>query len=573
MNKTIIPRALPEVGVALSEELHPVLRRIYAARGVTDEKALDRELRALLPLDQLAGAEQAAVLIADLLSASGRILVVADFDCDGATSCALALLALRAMGAEHVDYLVPNRFEFGYGLTPEIVALAEERRPDLIITVDNGISSVAGVAVANAAGIPVIVTDHHLPGDALPEAAALVDPNLPDNPFPAKSTAGVGVIFYVMLALRAELRRRGHFQGRDEPNMADYLDLVALGTVADVVALEQNNRILVHQGLKRIRAGRCRPGILALLAAAGRNPPRVQAADMGFFVAPRLNAAGRLDDMSLGIECLLANTLAEARPLAAELDRLNHERRSIEEGMKQQAEALLNGLLAKEAGLNLGLCLYDDSWHQGVIGILASRIKERYHRPVIAFALGDEGELKGSARSLPGLHIRDLLDEMAAQRPGLLRKFGGHAMAAGLTLEAGRFDEFSALFDQVVRRHLREEDLRPVIHSDGEIAAAELNMALARLISEAGPWGQAFPEPVFHGDFEVVQQRLLQDKHWKLVLRHVGHESLYDAIGFGLAQSCPAPLPERVRLAYQLDINEFRGNIGLQLRIVHLEAG
>ena len=573
MQKTIVSRPAPASVANLTGDLHPVLRRIYACRGVQNDEELDLGLGRLLPVERMDGAFEAARLLFQAMREQRRILIIGDFDCDGATSTALSVLALRGMGAEQVDYLVPNRFEYGYGLTPEIVALAASAyAPDLILTVDNGVSSVDGVAAANRLGIQVVVTDHHLPGPVLPDAAAMVNPNLPDNGFPAKSTAGVGVVFYVLLALRSLLRERGWFDERSEPNMGDYLDLLALGTVADVVPLERNNRILVHQGLARIRAGRCRPGIIALLEVAGRNPRRAQASDLGFTVGPRLNAAGRLDDMSLGIECLLTDDPGRARELAAELDQLNRDRRHIEDDMRQQAETLLEAVMLKESDLPWGLCLYDDSWHQGVIGIVASRIKERHHRPVIAFAPGDDGEIKGSARSIPGVHIRDVLDEVAAGSPGLLLKFGGHAMAAGLTLEAHRLDEFKELFNAVLHRRLDKDAFKAVIESDGEIAAEDMNLDLAYLVEQGGPWGQGFPEPVFHGEFDVIQQRQLQDKHWKLVVRPPGSNQVFDAIGFNLVRACPSPLPQRLLMAYQLDVNEFRGSINLQLRIAHMEA-
>ena len=573
MQKTIVSRPAPASVANLTGDLHPVLRRVYACRGVQNDEELDLGLGRLLPVERMDGAFEAARLLFQAMREQRRILIIGDFDCDGATSTALSVLALRGMGAEQVDYLVPNRFEYGYGLTPEIVALAASAyAPDLILTVDNGVSSVDGVAAANRLGIQVVVTDHHLPGPVLPDAAAMVNPNLPDNGFPAKSTAGVGVVFYVLLALRSLLRERGWFDERSEPNMGDYLDLLALGTVADVVPLERNNRILVHQGLARIRAGRCRPGITALLEVAGRNPRRAQASDLGFTVGPRLNAAGRLDDMSLGIECLLTDDPGRARELAAELDQLNRDRRHIEDDMRQQAETLLEAVMLKESDLPWGLCLYDDSWHQGVIGIVASRIKERHHRPVIAFAPGDDGEIKGSARSIPGVHIRDVLDEVAAGSPGLLLKFGGHAMAAGLTLEAHRLDEFKELFNAVLHRRLDKDAFKAVIESDGEIAAEDMNLDLAYLVEQGGPWGQGFPEPVFHGEFDVIQQRQLQDKHWKLVVRPPGSNQVFDAIGFNLVRACPSPLPQRLLMAYQLDVNEFRGSINLQLRIAHMEA-
>jgi len=559
----------------LAADYHPVLLRAYSARGISSAKELDHSLGALLPVDLLGGLDAAVVLLANAVQQGQRILIIGDFDCDGATSCALGVLALRAMGCGHVDYLVPNRFDYGYGLTPEIVALAQEQQPDLIITVDNGISSIAGVAAAKEAGIPVIVTDHHLPGNQLPDAAAIVNPNVPGNPFPGKATAGVGVIFYVLLGLRACLREQNWFEQQNlaVPNMAEYLDLVALGTVADVVPLDANNRILVSQGLARIRAGHCRPGITALLEMAGRNPSRASTSDIGFAVGPRLNAAGRLDDMSVGIECLLTASTQQAREYARQLDRLNRDRRRIEDEMREQAQSILDEWsMQDEAELPWGLCLYDESWHQGVIGILASRIKERYHRPVIVFAKGNAGEVRGSARSIKGLHIRDALDEIAASQPGMLTKFGGHAMAAGMSLAAESLPEFMQLFDQVSRRRLTPDDMRAVALSDGEIPADMLDLELARLIADGGPWGQAFPEPMFDGNFDVVSQRVLKDKHWKLVLQASGGGQVFDAIGFNLLDQHPAPLPDTIRIAYQLDINEFRGNISLQLRIHTIEA-
>ena len=556
----------------LPAELPALLRRIYAARGIRHADELGRSLGDLLPPQRLGGTERAAALIADCMAQGGRLLVVGDFDADGATSCALAVLAIRAMGHQSVDYLVPNRFEYGYGLTPEIVALARERDPDLIITVDNGISSIEGVAAAREAGIPVLITDHHLPGEVLPEAAAIVNPNLPDEPFPSKAMAGVGVIFYVLLALRAELQRRGWFDDTrgPAPNMAQFLDLVALGTVADVVPLDRNNRILVHQGLMRIRAGDCRPGILALLETAGRDHRRVNAGDLGFVVGPRLNAAGRLDDMSRGIACLLAESLAEARPLARELDALNRERRDIEQQMQAQAEAMLAGLQSDEATQDWGLCLFREEWHQGVIGILASRIKERYHRPVIAFAAADEERLKGSARSIPGLHIRDALDRVAARHPDLLERFGGHAMAAGLTLKRAHFAAFARAFDAVVRELLPEQALQPLLPTDGPVPPQALDLATARAIEAGGPWDQGFPEPLFDDRFEILSGRIVGERHWKLVLQHPDGGEPIDGIAFGLAERLPE-LPQRAHLAYRLDINHWQGRERLQLRVEHLE--
>jgi len=549
------------------------LWRIYRARGVSAGTELERQLPSLIPPDRMTGLDAAVTVLFDAIKHGRRILVVGDFDADGATSCALAVLVLRAFGHHAVQFLVPNRFEFGYGLTPEIVEHARGLEPDLIVTVDNGISSVSGVAAANKLGWQVVVTDHHLAGAVLPQADALVNPNLPDNTFPSKALAGVGVIFYVLLGLRSRLRDVRWFEERRiaVPNMAEYLDLVALGTVADVVPLDRNNRVLVHQGLKRIRSGRCRHGITALLRVAGRNPARAQAADMGFAVGPRLNAAGRIDDMSLGIDCLLADDPDQAQVLATELDRLNRERRAIETEMKQQAEAVLETWAPDDPReLPWGLCLYQQGWHQGVIGILASRVKERYHRPVIAFAPGGDNLIKGSARSIPGMHIRDVLDEVAVQQPELLQKFGGHAMAAGMTIREADFDDFAQVFDQVVRRHLRPDDLEAVVHSDGAIADQEMTLETARAIMDGGPWGQGFAEPMFDGQFEVISSRVVGDKHWKLVLCPIGSDLAVDAIAFNACETLPV-MPQHVHAAYRLDENEWRGRINLQLRIEYMQ--
>lgn len=555
------------------QALDPLLWRIYRARGISRASELERELAALIPPQQLDGLDQAVALLAEALQAGKRILIVGDFDADGATSCALAVRCLRAFGHQAVDFLVPNRFDFGYGLTPEIVDHARRFEPDVIVTVDNGVSSIEGVAAARALGWEVIVTDHHLAGEELPAAHALVNPNLPGSTFPSKALAGVGVIFYVLLGLRSHLRERGWFtkRGLPTPNMADYLDLVALGTVADVVPLDRNNRILVHQGLQRIRAGRCRPGITALLRVAGRNPARVQAADIGFAVGPRVNAAGRIDDMALGIRCLVSDDAEEALALATELDRLNRERRGIEEQMKQQAETMLADWHPEDGGeLPWGLCLYQPDWHQGVIGILAARIKERYHRPVIAFAAVGGGQLKGSARSVPGLHIRDVLGQIAVLQPGLLDKFGGHAMAAGLSLRAERFHDFAQAFDGVVRAHLSEDDLNQVIQSDGSVAATQLTLDTARAILDGGPWGQGFPEPIFDDEFVVLSSRVVGERHWKMVIRPPGSELAIDAIAFNAVADLPS-MPPRIRAAYKLDENEWQGRVSLQLRIEYLQ--
>jgi single-stranded-DNA-specific exonuclease len=548
----------------------PLLWRVYRARGVDDPRELDRSLGALIPPSKMSGMDRAVDILAQALGSESKILIVGDFDADGATSCALAVLCLRAFGHQKVEFLVPNRFEFGYGLTPEIVEHARRLAPDLIVTVDNGISSLDGVAAARANGWTVVVTDHHLPGERLPDAHAIVNPNLADNDFPSKALAGVGVLFYVLLGLRARLRDTGWFttRGIREPRMADFLDLVAVGTVADVVPLDHNNRVLVHQGLERIRAGRCRPGITALLQVGGRNPARTQATDIGFALGPRLNAAGRIDDMSLGIACLLADQPDTALDLARQLDTLNRERRSIEDGMRLQAEALLESWApnADDTALPWGLCLYQSDWHQGVIGILASRVKERHHRPVIAFAREHDGWLKGSARSIPGLHIRDALDEVATGHPGLLNKFGGHAMAAGLSLREADFDAFAEAFDAVVRRHLGNDDLNAVVASDGEVAPGDMNLETARAILDGGPWGQAFPEPTFDGVFDVISSRVVGEKHWKLVVSPAGADVPVDAIAFNTVADMPT-LPSRVQAAYKLDQNEWKGRLSLQLRM------
>jgi single-stranded-DNA-specific exonuclease len=559
----------------------PALATIYAARGVFDDAQLANELARLTAPDTLKGLSAAAALIADCIEQQKSILIIGDFDADGATSTALAVLALRAFGARRVDFLVPNRFEYGYGLTPEIVAVAAAQKPDLIITVDNGISSCDGVETANQLGMRVLVTDHHLPGQQIPAAACIVNPNQPGCDFPSKNLAGVGVIFYVLSALRGELRRRGWFErnGIAEPNLADYLDLVALGTVADVVPLDHNNRVLVAQGLRRIRAGRCRPGIRAILEVAKRSPERLVASDLGFAVGPRLNAAGRLDDMSLGIQCLLTDDMNMARDIAQQLDELNRDRRAIEADMQREALSALEALhLGDNSALAWGLCLYRPEWHQGVIGILASRIKDRYHRPVIAFAdadmTGDGGTLiKGSARSIPGLHIRDALDAVAARNPGLLTKFGGHAMAAGMSLERANFDVFAAAFDAVVREQLDASDLTAVLWSDGELGLDSLTLDFAQALRDGGPWGQHFPEPLFDGEFVIVQQRLVGEKHLKLVLADPRSPTQpIDAIAFHVdTRHWPDPGIERVRIAYRLDINEWRGQQSVQLIVEYLE--
>jgi single-stranded-DNA-specific exonuclease len=549
-----------------------VLQRVYAARRIDSPEELEYSLDRLLSLEQLGGLAGAVALLEQAITIGQRILVIGDFDADGATSCALCLRALRSLGAGPVDYLVPNRFEYGYGLTPEIVAVAALREPDLIMTVDNGISSVAGVEAARRQGIPVLITDHHLPGAVLPDAAAIVNPNLPGDDFPSKHLAGVGVAFYVMLALRAALREADWFARRDipEPNLGRLLDLVALGTVADVVPLDHNNRILVQQGIARIRSSRCVPGILALLAAGRRHGERCVAADLGFVVGPRLNAAGRLEDMALGIECLLTDDASTAAAMAAELDRLNRDRKEIEADMQSRALDIIRALHLEACELPLGLCLFDPQWHQGVIGILAARIKEGFQRPVIACARADNGELKGSARSVPGLHIRDVLAAVAAAHPGLIRRFGGHAMAAGLTLDEANFPAFSRAFTAEVARWLTAADLNDKVYTDGELRDGEFSLETARLLRDAGPWGQGFPAPVFDGRFEVLEQRVVGGRHLKLRLKPHGGLQPVDAIAFNtpLLSACSEPL----RLAYRLEVNEFRGVESPQLIVEYLEG-
>jgi len=571
MSRRILSRPLITSPDQLPPGLPAVLKQVYAARAIESSGDLNYSLDRLLPPDRLGGLEPAVDLLAEAVEASWRILVVGDFDADGATSCALCLRALRGMGAAWVDYLVPNRFEYGYGLTPEIVAVAATRRPDLLITVDNGISSLAGVAAARERGIRVLVTDHHLPGAELPSANAIVNPSLYGEEFPGRHLAGVGVAFYVMLALRAGLRARGWFarQGLSEPNLGVLLELVALGTVADVVPLDRNNRLLVQQGLQRIRAGRCLPGIRALLEVGGRVTARTVSADLGFVIGPRLNAAGRLEDMSLGIECLLTDNDASARVMATRLDALNRDRKEIEADMQAQALAIIESLLLDTREPPTGFCLFDPHWHQGVIGILAARIKERFHRPVIAFARAGKGELKGSGRSIAGLHIRDTLDAIAARHPELLSHFGGHAMAAGLTLAEENFTAFEAAFIAEVSRVLSEDDLQDVIHTDGSLPEEELSLTTAKLLREAGPWGQGFPAPQFEGEFVILEQRVVGERHLKMVLKPRDGSRHLDGIAFNCeVQPVTGGL---VYLVYRLDVNEYRGVENVQLLVEHIE--
>lgn len=556
---------------ALPPTLHPLLRRLYGSRGIASADALDLGLDKLIPVSQLGGIDRAVDVLCRHFAAGSRLMVVGDFDADGATSTALVVRQLTRLGFAHVDFLVPNRFEYGYGLTPEIVRLAATRQPALIVTVDNGIASHAGVIEARNLGIEVLVTDHHLPAATLPEAAAIVNPNAPGEAFPSKALAGVGVAFYLMAALTRQMQQRGlHAQ---PPSAADLLDLVALGTVADLVPLDRNNRVLVQQGLRRIRAGRCVPGIRALLEMSGRSLASVFAADLGYQIGPRLNAAGRLDDMTVGIQCLLTDDPDTARVLAGRLTQLNQDRRELELQMQQEA-MLAVADMRDEASLPLGLCLFDETWHQGVVGLVASRVKERVHRPVIALARGDERLLKGSARSVPGVHIRDVLDAVASRRPGLIEKFGGHAMAAGVTLAAANLADFSAAFDEEVSRWMTRDDATGVVHSDGELTSAELTLDIAYLLRESGPWGQAFPEPLFDGQFSVRTSRVLSERHLKMELERDGGLP-YEAVAFRHFDHDDAPQVapgNRVELAYRLDVNRYNGTEKLQLVVEHLRV-
>ena len=577
MNSRVKRRApLLEQPLAQSQ-LPDFLRRVYANRGVTDPAHLEMSIQHILPPSSLMEIDAAATLLYDTITQDQPIIIVGDYDADGATSTAVAVRGLTSLGAKHVSYIVPNRFEFGYGLTPEIVDLAQKSTPNLIITVDNGISSIAGVQHARDLGINVLVTDHHLPGRELPAANVIVNPNQPGDDFASKSLAGVGVMFYVLIALRSYMREQNWFklQNIPEPNFAELLDLVALGTVADVVPLDRNNRILVEQGLRRIRAGQCCPGILALLKVAGSEYTRAVSTDLAFYVGPRVNAAGRLEDMSIGIECLLANSETAANEIASRLHALNIERREIESQMKDEAIKSLDrlntdNLVAKKN--KLGICVYQPDWHQGVIGILAARIKEKYYRPTIAFANSGDNELKGSARSIPGVHIRDVLDTVAARHPDIIAKFGGHAMAAGLSLPKDKYDEFVSAFNKVLGEWLTLEDLQAEILSDGELNDKHLSLATAKIIKASGPWGQGFPVPVFDGEFKVLDYRVVGEHHLKLTLQSPEGSSSINAIAFNYANFDWNNRAAVVHAAYELDVNHFRGIESPQLLIRHLEV-
>ncbi len=573
VKKSIVARPVPKKPSNLGE-IHPILERIFLARGLTAEAELDRTLARLPSPWLLSGMEAMVEHLIAAINQQQRICIVGDFDADGATSCAVAIKGLQLLGAGQVTFVVPNRFEYGYGLTPEIVELVKLKNPDVIVTVDNGISSMDGVRVAKELGIKVLITDHHLPGYELPVADAIVNPNLLDDQFPGGALAGVGVMFYVLMALRSRLREQNWFEQNlvKEPNLAQLLDYVALGTVADVVPLDQTNRVLVHQGLLRIRTGRSHPGINALIEVSGRRPETIFSTDLGFALGPRLNAAGRMDDMSLGIQCLLTDDSALAKTMALQLDELNNDRREIEGQMKNEAMALL-GEMKKldERHTPAGVCLFDANWHQGVIGILASRIKDQLHRPVIAFAPAGKDEIKGSARSIPGIHIRDILSDIAALHPKLLSKFGGHAMAAGMSLKMHDYPPFALAFDALVRKRLLTIDLQQKIYSDGELTEQEMTLEFAELLQNAGTWGQEFPEPIFNGVFDVIQARIVGQRHLKLVLRKPFGDLLIDAIAFYVDKPENWLGLRSIKAAYKLDINEFRGNRSVQFIVQYLE--
>lgn len=557
----------------MGARLAPLLHRLYAARGVTSDEQLSYTLRHLASPFELRGIDRAVELLAEAIAQNQKVLVLGDFDADGATSTAVAMLGLSMLGLQSIDFRVPSRFADGYGLSPGIIERLQQEGelPDLLVTVDNGISAVEGVKAARDLGIKVVVTDHHLAGEVLPDAEAIVNPNQPGCAFLSKNAAGVGVMFYVLTALRKKLREAGRLP-QPEPNLGNLLDLVALGTVADVVPLDHNNRIFVEQGLRRIRQGEARPGILALLEVAGREHANISSTDLGFVVGPRLNAAGRLDDMSVGIACLLADSPDEARRLARELDTFNRERRTIEKDMKAQAQDLLASMSLDLEGLPWGLALFDQDWHQGVIGILAARIREQTNRPTIAFAPDENGvDVKGSARSIPGLHIRDVLAVVDARNPGVMKKFGGHAMAAGMTLAHSDFDTFTEAFDRAVRDTLTAADLDAAITTDGPLSSAELSLETAALLKRAGPWGQHFPEPLFDGEFRVVSQRVVGENHLKLVLQPVDGSGIIDGIAFNTGPEVPDYTRTGARVVYKPDANTFRGRTNLQLMVDYLE--
>lgn len=573
ITKKIVDRPLQGRNAGVSEP-NPVLKRIYLARGIKSDTDLQRGLAQLPSPWLLTGMEEMVLYLIRAIEQQNKIVIVADFDADGATSCTVAMRGLQLLGAQNVDFIVPNRFEYGYGLTPEIVELVIAKQADVLITVDNGISSLAGVQVAKQSGIQVLITDHHLPGEQLPDANAIVNPNLPDDEFPSRALAGVGVMFYVLLAMRSRMREQGWFITRNisEPNLGQLLDLVALGTVADVVALDQVNRILVHQGLLRIRSAKGHAGIQALVEISGKNLASLGSSDLGFAIGPRLNAAGRMDDMSIGIQCLLAKDPAIAKKQAMQMDQLNSERREVEGQMKIEAMSLLKemNILDKHHSA-AGVCIYNEDWHQGVIGILASRIKDRLNRPVIAFANADNGEIKGSARSIPGVHIRDVLSDIAVAHPKVLKKFGGHAMAAGLSIQLHDYPAFMLAFDKAVEQRFVDIDLDQKVYTDGQLNETDMTIGFCELLKSAGPWGQEFPEPLFHGIFDVVQSRIVGQQHLKLVLRKTDSELLIDAIAFFVERPEYWLGIRQVNIAYKLDINEYNGQRSIQFIIDYIE--
>ena len=572
LNKKIINRDVPD-GINLPDSIHPVLKRIYASRNIKSSEDLDYSLGSLIPYEELGGIDDAVILLQEMITQKKRILIVADFDADGATSCALAIRGLTAMGAEDVIYVVPNRFEHGYGLSPKIVDVALDHDPDLIVTVDNGISSISGVEHAKKNGIKVLITDHHLPGDKLPSADVIVNPQLKENKFPSKNLAGVGVIFYILLALRAKLKAENWFNEKNikYPNLANLLDLVALGTISDLVPLDKNNRTMVAHGLKLMRKNKSKVGILAILNQSGRQLSTLTSGDLSFAIAPRLNAAGRLTDMSLGIECLLTDDKENATEMAKKLNQLNIERRQIQDNMEEQAFTEFEKYLQDTSKkIPHGICIYNQNWHQGVVGILAAKIKEKFNRPVIVFAQECQGILKGSARSITELHIKDVFDEIARLYPELILTFGGHAMAAGLTIEESQFDRFSDAFNKVVDRYISSDSLEDQCLTDGELSGDDFSLPLALAIQNAGPWGQSFPEPIFVGQFKILDKRVVGESHLKLKLQSRNNNTL-DAIAFNMTDDDWPSKLEQITSTYRLGINNYRGHSQIQLFIEHIE--
>ena len=572
LNKKIINRDVPD-GINLPDSIHPVLKRIYASRNIKSSEDLDYSLGSLIPYEELGGINDAVILLQEMMTQKKRILIVADFDADGATSCALAIRGLTAMGAEDVIYVVPNRFEHGYGLSPKIVDVALDHDPDLIVTVDNGISSISGVEHAKKNGIKVLITDHHLPGDKLPSADVIINPQLKDNKFPSKNLAGVGVVFYILLALRAKLKAENWFDKKNikYPNLANLLDLVALGTISDLVPLDKNNRTMVAHGLKLMRKNKSKVGILAILNQSGRQLSTLTSGDLSFAIAPRLNAAGRLTDMSLGIECLLTDDKENATEMAKKLNQLNIERRQIQDNMEEQAFTEFEKYLQDTSKkIPHGICIYNQNWHQGVVGILAAKIKEKFNRPVIVFAQECQGILKGSARSITELHIKDVFDEIARLYPELILTFGGHAMAAGLTIEESQFDRFSDVFNKVVNQYISSDSLEDQCLTDGELSGDDFSLPLALAIQNAGPWGQSFPEPIFVGQFKILDKRIVGESHLKLKLQSRNNNTL-DAIAFNMTDDDWPSKLEQITSTYRLGINHYRGHSQVQLFIEHIE--